>query len=86
MKLSRKYYLKQQGEKYIVMKLNDSPSRVIELNDTGAFIFQKFLEKDRTIDEVAYLMSLEYKADLNDLRADVAEFVEALKARNFEME
>lgn len=54
---------------------------MITLNDSGSFIWDAF-QQDRTIDEVAQMLTKEYEVDLQRAKADVEKFVAMLKENN----
>lgn len=66
MKLNGKYRLRKVGDTYIVVKLGGGQSvnfsRLITVNDTGAFIFKQ-LEKAVTMDELVTAIMGEYEID-----------------------
>ena len=53
-------------------------SSIINLNETGAFLWQ-CMENDITKDELVNLLSKEYEVDVSEVKDDVADFIESLK-------
>lgn len=54
---------------------------MITLNESGSFIWDAF-QKDRTIDDVAKMLTKEYEVDIERATSDVTKFVEMLKNNN----
>ena len=66
MKLNGKYRLRKVGDTYIVVRLGDGQSvnvsRLITVNDTGAFIFKQ-LENGTDMDSLVAAIMGEYEID-----------------------
>lgn len=85
MPLKDNFIFKEVAKEYMMVPLlngNVNMSKVINLNETGAFIIKKLKEKD-SIDYVADEMTKEYDVSREDALNDIKEFVELLKKRGF---
>lgn len=85
MPLKDNFIFKEVAKEYMMVPLlngNVNMSKVINLNETGAFIIKKLKEKD-SIDYVVDEMIKEYDVSKEDALNDIKEFVELLKKRGF---
>lgn len=85
MPLKDNFIFKEVAKEYMMVPLlngNVNMSKVINLNETGAFIIKKLKEKD-SIDYVVDEMTKEYDVSREDALNDIKEFVELLKKRGF---
>jgi hypothetical protein len=85
MPLKDNFIFKEVAKEYMMVPLlngNVNMSKVINLNETGAFIIKKLKEKD-SIDYVVDEMTKEYDVSKEDALNDIKEFVELLKKRGF---
>ena len=85
MPLKDNFIFKEVAKEYMMVPLlngNVNMSKVINLNETGAFIMKKLKEKD-SIDYVVDEMTKEYDVSKEDALNDIKEFVELLKKRGF---
>lgn len=85
MPLKDNFIFKEVAGEYMMIPLlngNVNMSKVINLNETGAFIIKALKEKD-DLDYVALKMSEEFNAKKEDIYNDVKEFVDELKKRGF---
>ena len=85
MPLKDNFIFKEVAKEYMMVPLlngNVNMSKVINLNETGAFIIKKLKEKD-SIDYVVDEMTKEYDVSKEDALNDIKEFLELLKERGF---
>ena len=85
MPLKDNFIFKEVAKEYMMVPLlngNVNMSKVINLNETGAFIIKKLKEKD-SIDYVVDEMTKEYDVSKEDALNDIKEFLELLKKRGF---
>lgn len=85
MPLKDNFIFKEVAKEYMMVPLlngNVNMSKIINLNETGAFIIKKLKEKD-SIDYVVDEMTKEYDVSKEDALNDIKEFVELLKKRGF---
>lgn len=81
MPINNNFMLKELGDEYMIIPLsstNVNISKILNINETGAFIF-KCLENNDDVDTIVSKMSKEYNAEESLLRSDVLEFIERLK-------
>ena len=75
------FIVKKVIDDYVVVPVGDNFmdfSSIINLNETGAFLWQ-CMENDITEDELVNLLSKEYEVDASEVKDDVADFIESLK-------
>ena len=85
MPLKDNFIFKEVAGEYMLVPLlngNVNMSKVINLNETAAFIIKKLKEKD-DISYVVEEMCKEFDAKKEEIEKDVLDFVEALKKRGF---
>lgn len=81
MKVKEGFIVKKVIDDYVVVPVGDNFmdfSSIINLNETGAFLWQ-CMENDITKDELVNLLSKEYEVDVSEVKDDVADFIESLK-------
>lgn len=81
MKVKEGFIIKKVIDDYVVVPVGDNFmdfSSIINLNETGAFLWQ-CMENDITEDELVNLLSKEYEVDASEVKDDVADFIESLK-------
>ncbi|MDY5627139.1 MAG: PqqD family protein [Clostridia bacterium] len=81
MKVKEGFIVKKVIDDYVVVPVGDNFmdfSSIINLNETGAFLWQ-CMENDITKDELVNLLSKEYEVDASEVKDDVADFIESLK-------
>lgn len=81
MRVKEGFIVKKVIDDYVVVPVGDNFmdfSSIINLNETGAFLWQ-CMENDITEDELVNLLSKEYEVDASEVKDDVADFIESLK-------
>lgn len=84
MKIKDGFILKKVVDDFIVVPVNNNfmeYSSVINLNETGCFLWQ-CLEKDTTLDKLCESLANEYEMSVEDIKDDVVQFVDNLKKQN----
>lgn len=73
---------KVAGEYMIIPTGNNNVnfSKIFNINETGAFIFEK-LKDGKNKEDILELMSKEYNASKDILKNDIEEFIDELKKR-----
>ena len=85
MKLKEGFMLKKILDDYIVVPTGDNIvdfAVAVSLNETGAFLWKE-LECEKTPEELAQALAAEYEITVDEVEADVKEFIDLLKAHNF---
>lgn len=80
MEITNNYIFKRIGKDYTLIPVRESNVRVdtiINLNETGAFIF-KLIEKGLDKDSIVNMMIYEYDVTIDVLTKDVDEFIDML--------
>ncbi len=80
MRLNGKYKLRKVSDTYVVVKLGGSElnlSKLITVNETGAFIFEK-LKNDISMDELVAAIVAEYDIDEEGARKAADTYVDKL--------
>ena len=80
MKAKENFLLRQVAGSWLVMPIGQEMldfNGILALNETGAFLWQK-LQEGATVEELATALIGEYKVSLEEARADVKEFCDAL--------
>lgn len=75
--------LKNVGEEYMIIPTSNNNvnfSKIFNINETGAFIFEK-LKDGKNKEDILELMSKEYNASKDILKNDIEEFIDELKKR-----
>ena len=79
MKIKEGYRLRKVGSKSIVVALGGiNYTGLITVNESGTFIWN-MLEKGAEINEVTAALAKECNVSENDIKGEVAEFIEKLK-------
>ena len=81
MKIKNELMLREIAGNYIIVPVGGELvdlNALININDTGAFIF-KALETDTTPEEIVELMIKEYDIDFETAKNDVDEFIDILR-------
>ncbi len=81
MKIKDGFILKKVVDDFVVVPVNNNfmeYSSVINLNETGCFLWQ-CLEKDITLDELCLALANEYEISVDEVKDDVIHFVDNLK-------
>lgn len=81
MKIKNELMLREIAGNYIIVPVGGELvdlNAMININDTGAFIF-KALSEDTTPEEIVKLMTKEYDIDIETAKNDVNEFIEVLR-------
>lgn len=84
MKIKKGFAKREIAGSYIVVPVgagNQILNGMITLNETGSFIWDSF-QKDRTIDDVAVMLTNEYEVTLDKAKTDVEKFVDMLRENN----
>jgi len=85
MKLKEGYILREVAGNFMVIPVggdNRHLNKVISLNETGAFLWEK-LGEDQTAEALADAMCNEYVIDRGIALSDVQEFLSLLKVNGF---
>ncbi len=85
MKIKKGFVLRSVGGEYVVVPvgaLSKTFRGMINLNETGAFLWRFFLE-ERTKEEAVNALKNEYDADEETLALDVDRFMEILTRNGF---
>lgn len=80
MEITNNYIFKRIGKDYTLIPVRESNVRVdtiINLNETGAFIY-KLIEKGLDKDSIVNMMIYEYDVTIDVLTKDVDEFIDML--------
>ena len=83
MKIKNGFVVEKVGAKYLAVAVGaraDDFNALIRMNSTGAFIWDKLSEADRRAEEVAALLASEYEVEESVAMADVASFIDKLRA------
>ena len=81
MKIKDGFMLRKVGGQNIVVALGEASrsfNGMIRLNDTGVFLWEK-LKDDVTEEQLLAALTAEYSVDPAQAKADIAEFVAALR-------
>lgn len=84
MKLKEGFILRKIADNYVVIavgKAADSFNGMIQLNQTGAFLFEQ-LSRGQTEKELAEALVKEYNVDKGVAESDVKEFLQGLEEAN----
>lgn len=83
MKINNNFMLKHVAGEYMIIPTGNNNvnfSKIFNVNETGAFIFEK-LKEGKTKEEVLSLMKIEYMATEEVLKNDLDEFINELIKR-----
>lgn len=84
MKIKKNFILREIAGTYLVVAVGEAVKNfnaVINLNETGAFLWKK-LEKGATEEELALALSSEYEVEKEVVEKDVSAFIQRLKEAN----
>ena len=82
MKIKPEFMLHQIGDEYIVMhdgSTNVDFSRIINLNQTAAYLWQRFRNEDFDAEALAGALTGRYEVDGQRARRDAEEFIQSLQ-------
>ncbi len=85
MKIKKGFILRVVGGEHVVVPVGEVSKTfhgMINLNETGAFLWRFFCEEHTAAEAVAALCE-EYEAEPNQVEADVARFMETLEKNGF---
>ncbi len=85
MKIKKGFILRVVGGESVVVPVGEvskSFHGMINLNETGAFLWRFFTE-EHTAEEAVAALCAEYEAEPNVVEADVARFMETLEKNGF---
>ena len=85
MKIKKGFVLRAVGGDHVVVPVGEMSKNfhgMINLNETGAFLW-RFFSENRTAEEAVDALCSEYAADREQVEADVNRFVEILKNNCF---
>ncbi len=85
MKIKKGFILRVVGGESVVVPVGEMSKKfhgMINLNETGAFLW-KFFTDEHTQEEAVAALCNEYQADENEVSEDVARFVEILISNGF---
>ena len=85
MKIKNGFVVREVGGENVVVPVGEMSKvfhGMINLNETGAFLW-KFFSEEHTIDEGVAALLNEYEVDEAIARADVEKFAETIQARGF---
>lgn len=82
MKINPEFMLHQIGEEYIVMhdgSTNVDFSRIINLNRTAAYLWQRFRDEDFDVDALTAALTERYDVAPEQARRDAEAFIQSLQ-------
>lgn len=82
MKIKPEFMLHQIGEEYIVMhdgSTNVDFSRIINLNRTAAYLWQRFRDEDFDVDALTAALTERYDVVPEQARRDAEAFIQSLQ-------
>lgn len=85
MKIKKGFVVREVGGENVVVPVGEMSKTfhgMINLNETGAFLW-KFFSEDHTIEEGVAALLNEYEVDEAIARVDVEKFAEIIQARGF---
>ncbi len=85
MKIKKGFILRVVGGESVVVPVGERSKSfhgMINLNETGAFLW-KFFSEEHTVEEAVAALCKEYDADPEQVSADVARFIEILSKNDF---
>lgn len=81
MKIKDDFILRKVADSYVVVPVNDLTlnfNGIINLNETGAFLFE-LLQKGATVEDLNSKMLEEYDVSLEKAEEDINRFIEKVK-------
>ncbi len=85
MKIKKGFVLRVVGGEHVVVPVGEMSKQfhgMINLNETGAFLWRFFTE-EHTVEEAIEALCAEYDADREQVEADVLRFVDVLTKNGF---
>ena len=85
MKIKKGFVLRVVGNDHVVVPVGEMSKNfhgMINLNETGAFLW-RFFSEEHTVEEAIAALCSEYEADRTQVEIDVNRFAEILKNNNF---
>ncbi len=85
MKIKKGFILRVVGGENVVVPVGEQSKRfhgMINLNETGAFLW-RFFSEEHTAEQAVDALCAEYQAEREQVEADVARFVEILQKNGF---
>lgn len=84
MKINKNFVLREVAGTYLVVAVGDAVktfNKVINLNETGAFLWRQ-LENNVTKEQLVDALTAEYKVEREEATKDIEGFIEGLKQVN----
>lgn len=84
MKINKNFVLREVAGTFLVVAVGDAVktfNKVINLNETGAFLWKQ-LENNVTKEQLVEALTAEYKVDRQEATKDIEGFIEGLKQAN----
>ena len=85
MKIKKGFVLREVGGESVVVPVGEMSKTfhgMINLNETGAFLW-RFFSEEHTVEEAIDALCSEYEADREQVEADVNRFVDVLTRNGF---
>lgn len=85
MKISKEFVLREIAGVYVIVPTGEAAFRfqgLITVNDTGAFLWNKLQEGEKTEADLTDALCNEYETDRTEAAGDVAEFLRTLREHN----
>ncbi len=85
MKIKKGFILREVGGESVVVPVGERSKSfhgMINLNETGAFLW-RFFSEEHTAEEATAALCAEYEANQDDVSADVLRFMEILEKNGF---
>ena len=85
MKIKNGFVVREVGGENVVVPVGEMSKNfhgMINLNETGAFLW-KFFSQEHTVDEAVAALCAEYEAEESVVRADVERFVQTIEGNGF---
>ena len=85
MKIKKGFVLRAVGGEHVVVPVGEMSKKfhgMINLNETGAFLW-RFFSEDHTVEEAIAALCNEYEADRGQVETDVTRFVDILTNNDF---
>ena len=82
MRINNSFVMQEIADEYIVVPIAEEATRlhgVIQLNETGAFLWERMTERERTEDELATLLADSYGIDSLTAKSDVSDYLTQLR-------
>ena len=78
MRIKKDFTIQKVGDSYIAVAVGETSKTfhgMVRLNETGAFLWKKMTEADRTVDELVDALLAEYEVDRETATRDVENLV-----------